>query len=819
MTKPVPVEIVVRARDLASDAIRRIGWVTKDTSTRAKAAIAAMGRGFSSAAASARRGWETAITSIKNAILGLPGIVAALGTGTFALLGRQLVKTASDAEELGSKFGVLFEDVRNQAELMADATASAVGRSKMDIREYMSTVQNLLTPLGLAGDEGLQLSNSLAQLAVDLASFNNAADEEALLAIRSALTGESEPLRRFGVTLTEAKVQAEALTLGLAKNKDELSEQAKLLARVSIITRETAKAQGDAIRTSDSYANSVKRLQADVKDLSVSFGKELIAAIQDTIRSLGGTEAVTGMVRIGLRLVVDVLKSGIVALGEFGRWLVAVVQQLGGVDEASRVVAEGVRGFVAGIVTAARAAQVVWIGLARGVDTVIIAVKGAGRAIAIVLEGWVAIFYSAQAKIADAAKGISGFFDWWAENVMGVDPSKLNRKSAMEAWAEDVKASAERGLAIVREYDQRIAGDLGDAWDGYLARAKESSDELSVVWKELLASGETAISSTQSVWTRISDAMKAASANAAKGGGAAAGKSWLAALTEEIARQASSDETKRKLQEALAAASAKAGQAAGQSAGQQVAARGNQNPDLGFYGMAAVNGLTMVQRAIKDGQSALAGFAGGWREVTGLTNQASRAFAAWRVGAQAAAKVHDAFASSVGELFAEMADGGKNIGQVWDNLKRRVVMAIGEMIAKMLAMKATQALFSFFGFTGPAPSSGGNFANGGIGASVRRALPLRGAAVGGVTNGPTMMIAGEGRYPREAFVPLPDGKNIPVVMKGGGGGGMNNYYFSVQATDASSFDALLMQRRDKLVGMMQEATIRNRGFREAFGAI
>ncbi|WP_234729712.1 phage tail length tape measure family protein [Acidocella facilis] len=65
------------------------------------------------------------------------------------------------------------------------------------------------------------------------------------------------------------------------------------------------------------------------------------------------------------------------------------------------------------------------------------------------------------------------------------------------------------------------------------------------------------------------------------------------------------------------------------------------------------------------------------------------------------------------------------------------------------------------------------FANGGIMTS-RGSIPLNMYANGGVANSPQMAVFGEGRGP-EAYVPLPDGRSIPVSMKGGGGGGqMNN---------------------------------------------
>jgi lambda family phage tail tape measure protein len=80
--------------------------------------------------------------------------------------------------------------------------------------------------------------------------------------------------------------------------------------------------------------------------------------------------------------------------------------------------------------------------------------------------------------------------------------------------------------------------------------------------------------------------------------------------------------------------------------------------------------------------------------------------------------------------------------------------------------------FSFSGATASA------FANGGI-MTARGSLPLKTYASGGIANSPQVAVFGEGRTP-EAYVPLPDGRSIPVSMKGGAGGDVFNISVTVQ---------------------------------------
>lgn len=81
-----------------------------------------------------------------------------------------------------------------------------------------------------------------------------------------------------------------------------------------------------------------------------------------------------------------------------------------------------------------------------------------------------------------------------------------------------------------------------------------------------------------------------------------------------------------------------------------------------------------------------------------------------------------------------------------------VIKPIAEMGGKVISA----GLAALFGF-----------ADGGVMSSAGP-VPLRKYAGGGVASSPQLAMFGEGAM-NEAFVPLPDGRNIPVVMRGGGG--------------------------------------------------
>lgn len=97
---------------------------------------------------------------------------------------------------------------------------------------------------------------------------------------------------------------------------------------------------------------------------------------------------------------------------------------------------------------------------------------------------------------------------------------------------------------------------------------------------------------------------------------------------------------------------------------------------------------------------------------------------------------------------------------------------IKELIRVQIQKNIMAPLASLFGNGGGVSNFFSSFfADGGVMTS-SGPLPLRKYASGGVANSPQMAIYGEGSTP-EAYVPLPDGRRIPVAMQGGGNTNVN----------------------------------------------
>jgi lambda family phage tail tape measure protein len=132
------------------------------------------------------------------------------------------------------------------------------------------------------------------------------------------------------------------------------------------------------------------------------------------------------------------------------------------------------------------------------------------------------------------------------------------------------------------------------------------------------------------------------------------------------------------------------------------------------------------------------------------------------------------------DAFVNLATTGK---LSFKELTNSIIADIARIAARQAITAPLAGLLSsaFSGGFSAAPAAGGlsglpsaslpgvNFAMGGI-MSSQGSMPLNKYSTGGIANSPQLALFGEGRTP-EAFVPLPDGRRIPVNLKGGGGGG------------------------------------------------
>jgi hypothetical protein len=216
----------------------------------------------------------------------------AIVAGT-ALLGKA-VQSASNFEAEFEGVNQVFGQAAKSVQSFAEQAAQSAGLSATEALQASKTFGLFATGAGLGVEQAAKFSTTMVQLAGDLGSFNDVPTAEALAAIQSGLMGQSEPLRKFGVFLDDARLKAEALNMGIYDGTGPLSTQQKMMASYSAILAQTTVQQGDFVKYQDTLGNQLKTISTEFDNLTKDIGLMLIPAITDALpqikemaRSLG----------------------------------------------------------------------------------------------------------------------------------------------------------------------------------------------------------------------------------------------------------------------------------------------------------------------------------------------------------------------------------------------------------------------------------------------------------------------------------------------------------------------------------------------------
>lgn len=190
------------------------------------------------------------------------------------------VGLASDLAEVQNVVDVTFGDGAASIEAWSKNAGLQFGLTEIQAKNFTSTLGAMMKSAGLAGPEIVTMSTDLAGLAADMASFYNMDFETAFSKIRSGLAGVTMPLQQLGINMSETNLQAFALTKGITKSFDKMTQGEKTLLRYQYLMSVTADAQGDFARTSDGLANASRQLETNLNTITANIGKLLEPAVR-----------------------------------------------------------------------------------------------------------------------------------------------------------------------------------------------------------------------------------------------------------------------------------------------------------------------------------------------------------------------------------------------------------------------------------------------------------------------------------------------------------------------------------------------------------
>lgn len=214
--------------------------------------------------------------AFKASLAGIGAVFAAAGIGSFV---SNAVKGAGDIEQSFGALDSVFKGSSGDMRKWSKEAAKNVGLTSNEFNELGTLIGSQLKNGGTAMEDLAPKTNELIGLGADLSSMFGGSAKDAVDALSSALKGERDPIERYGVSLNQAKIDAEAAALGFEKVGGALSAEATQAATMSLIMKQTGDAHGNFAKESDTFAHKQQVMAAEWGNLTTKMGELFLPTI------------------------------------------------------------------------------------------------------------------------------------------------------------------------------------------------------------------------------------------------------------------------------------------------------------------------------------------------------------------------------------------------------------------------------------------------------------------------------------------------------------------------------------------------------------
>jgi len=230
---------------------------------------------------------QTTTTSKFAAIAG--GVAAAAAAMAAAVgaamivVAKQSIDAAARMEETQNKYDAVFEGMTDTSDAWVKDLRDNYMLSERGAKEYLAATKAILDGTKMQTEEAAKLSSELVKVAQDLSSFHDKTQQQAVDAMTSALTGEYEAMKKFGIVIKKSEIIQRAMIDNNLENKDAVTQAMEAQAAYALIIEKSGKAIGDTARSQASYVSQMKQFDAIVEDVKVLLGESLLPIVTQLI--------------------------------------------------------------------------------------------------------------------------------------------------------------------------------------------------------------------------------------------------------------------------------------------------------------------------------------------------------------------------------------------------------------------------------------------------------------------------------------------------------------------------------------------------------
>ncbi len=244
-------------------------------------------------------------------------------------------KLGADFEQALGKMDVVFEGSAKNIERWAQNSLRDFGLARLTAIEMASDFGALFKGMGVSLGKTEEWSKTLTERTMDLANFYDTTVEETNNALNAIVTGQTQPLRRFGINMTQATLQEYAFAQGIRKKVADMTEAEKVQLRYNFVIERTNIAVGTTARESDTATGQMNKFKEVVKELGTNFSDHILPIFTPLLAGLNSLlESIAGLS--------DGTKKFIVVAGGIVAVVGPVLLVLGSVFGAIKNISEGI---------------------------------------------------------------------------------------------------------------------------------------------------------------------------------------------------------------------------------------------------------------------------------------------------------------------------------------------------------------------------------------------------------------------------------------------------------------------------------------------
>lgn len=221
--------------------------------------------------------WSSAMTGIK-----LSAVVYSVRRVASAV--AQYMFEASEWEGIMYRFGRAFGEEAEANYQWIKRLNSELQINVQQFMQYSSIYGTMLKGFGVAQKDAAAMAMNYTELTYDIwAGYNDiyTTFEDAAVAVRSAISGEVEPIRRAGFTIVDSQLKITAANYGIAYSTQSASEELKSYLRYLTLI-DQARAQdliGTYAREMTTAEGLMRTLRQQLSSLAQAFGSLLLPAL------------------------------------------------------------------------------------------------------------------------------------------------------------------------------------------------------------------------------------------------------------------------------------------------------------------------------------------------------------------------------------------------------------------------------------------------------------------------------------------------------------------------------------------------------------